>query len=175
MTANAANPRFCFEKMTEHHDVSSFDCQHTYLTSFLQEKAFAETSRDLSLTFVLLDEAVDPPSVIGYFTLRSDSYYPEERQGIDLVPVIELVALARDSSRRGQSIGDYLLIEVLRNVKAAADLVGIAGLHLLPTAEGWKLYDRYNFGEHPLSYRTDLLFLPINVIRQIVSEVDAEA
>ncbi len=174
MTDQGKPSRFRLESIAEHHDVALFDCQNTYLNLFLREKALAETSRDLSLTFVLLDVSFSPPLVVGYFTLRADSYYLEASPGVHSIPVVELVCLARDITRRGQGIGDYLLIEALRNVKAAADLIGIAGLHLAYTDEGKELYDRYNFGEHPLSYRTDLLFLPINVIRQIISEAEAE-
>lgn len=130
--------------------------------------------QDLSLTYVLLDASISPPTIAGYFTLRADSYYPEDPQGVHSIPVVELAYLARDISRRGQGIGDYLLLEALRKVKEAADLIGIAGLHLAYTDEGKTLYDRYNFGEHPLSYRTDLLFLSINLIRQIIGEVYAE-
>ncbi|MCX6379531.1 MAG: hypothetical protein NT023_08655 [Armatimonadetes bacterium] len=158
--------------MTKLHNVSSFDCQNTYLNGFLQGKALREATRDLSLTFVLMDEAVSSTSVIGYFTLRSDSYYPDDNSEVDIVPVVELVALARDRTRYKQGIGDFLLIEALRNVKLVADLIGIAGLHLAPTREGRRLYYRYNFAEHPLSYRTDLLFLPISTIREIIRSTE---
>ena len=164
--------RYSLEKMTEHHGVSSFDCQNSYLNDFLQKKALHESKRDLSLTFILSDRISTPPAVIGYFTLRSDSYYPEDISGIDLIPVIELVALARDTRYRNEGIGDYLLIEALRNVKRVSDLVGVAGLHLFPTREGRILYKRYNFRSHPVSYRTDLLFIPIIDIRLIVGDME---
>jgi ribosomal protein S18 acetylase RimI-like enzyme len=166
--------RFRLDLIAEHHDVASFDCHNTYLSQFLREKAIVETHQDLSLTFVLLDASFAPPAIVGYFTLRADSYYPENTQSVHSIPVVELAYLARDITRRSQGIGDYLLLEALRKVKEAADLIGIAGLHLAYTDEGKKLYDRYNFGEHPLSYRTDLLFLSINLIRQIIEEANAE-
>ena len=158
--------------MTEHHDVSSFDCQNSYLNDFLRIKAWKETKRDLSLTFILSDQSSTAPAIVGYFTLRSDSYYPEDISGIDIIPVIELVALARSAAYSRQGIGDYLLIEALRNVKGVSDLVGATGLHLFPTREGRRLYNRFNFGQHPLSYRTDLLFIPINDIRQIIGKTE---
>ena len=104
MTEQTERPQYMMERMTEHHNVSSFDCQHTYLNSFLKEKALEETKRDLSLTFVLLDYSQSPPIVTGYFTLRADSYYPEAQKEVDLIPVVELVALARDITCHGQGI-----------------------------------------------------------------------
>lgn len=172
MTSTIGQPKYAVQKMAKHHDVSSFDCQNTYLNSFLKDKALAQSQRDISVTFVALDLTASNPAVIGYFTLRADSFYPENRQDGDIIPVVELVALARDRTYRGQGVGDYLLISTLQNVQQAAELVGIAGLHLLPTEEGRRLYNRYQFDEHPLSYRTDLLFLPMNVIRLIVSEAE---
>jgi len=158
----------------EHHDVSLFDCQNTYLNYYLKEKALEETTHDLSRTFVLLDRITSSkPALVGYFTLRADSYYFSTGGSQDqtIIPVVELIALARHISRRGEGIGDYLLIEALRNVVEAAEHIGIAGIHLSYTAEGKTLYERYNFGQHP-SYGAHLLFLPITHIRQIVSEID---
>jgi len=161
VTDQAEPSRYRLEPIAEHYEVSLFDCQHTYLNLFLREKALAETrSGGYSLTFALLDISSSPAFVAGYFMLRADSYYVNANQGASSIPVVELVCLARDITRRGQGIGDILLMEALRNVKEAAERIGIAGLHLAYTDEGKKLYDRYQFGKHPLSYRTDLLFLP---------------
>jgi hypothetical protein len=177
MVAQTKPSRYRLERITEQHDVSSFDCQNTYLEWYLKEKALEETNRDLARTFVLIDQATSPnPPVIGYFTLRSDSYYlaSEGHQGSKIVPVVELVCLARHSSVRSQRIGDYLLIESLRKVADAAELIGIAGMHLSYTSEGKRLYDRYRFGQHP-SYGEHLLFLSIANIRQIIAEADKES
>jgi hypothetical protein len=165
---------FRLELIAEHHNVLPFDCRSTVLNLFLKEKALAETNSEISRTFVLLDVSLTSPFVVGYFTLRADSYYTDAIPGIDIIPVVELAYLARDITRYGEGLGDYLLIEAFRNVKEAADLIGIAGLHLSYTIEGKKLYDRYDFVEHPVPYRTDLLFLPIKVLRQIISAMEEE-
>ncbi len=174
MNKGVEPPQYTLEKLATHHDIWSFDCQHSYLNAFLFYHALRETLHDLSLTFVLCDNSHSPAKVAGYFTLRSDSYYPEDHSEVDLIPVVELVALARDKDYSRQGIGDYLLIEALKNVYNASKLVGITGIHLAPSQEGTRLYKRYNFGTHPLSYRRDLLFLPSNTIRQIVQPLLAE-
>jgi ribosomal protein S18 acetylase RimI-like enzyme len=164
---------FRVERITASHDVTSFSCHNTFLEMFLRNQALVETNRDQSLTFLLLDNGL-PSSIVGYFTLRADSFYlsPGSISGNRVIPVVELMYLARDISRRGQGIGDYLLIEAFRNITAAASLVGIGGLQLAFTAEGKRLYDRYGFTAHP--YGDTMLFISINVVRQVVAEADAE-
>lgn len=164
---------FRFERITEHHNVVSFSCHNTFLEIFLRDHALTETDLDQSLTFLLLDDG-RPSSVAGYFTLRADAFYlsPGTVSRNRLIPVVELMYLARDINYRGQGIGDYLLIEAFRKVVAAASLIGIGGLQLAFTAEGKRLYDRYGFTAHP--YGETMLFIPINVIRQVIAEADAD-
>lgn len=170
MATQTTQERYRFETLSEQHDVAQFNSDNSYLNFFLQEKALNETKRDLSRTFVLLDPAISSSAVAGYITLRADSYYlhSENYIGQHIIPVAELVCLARHIQYRGQGIGDYLLLEAFHIVNTASALLGIAGMQLSYTAEGKRLYDRYGFAPHP--YGESLLFISMNDIRQILAD-----
>lgn len=166
VTDKPSNPRRVFERITEQHDVSQFDCQNTYLNDFLRNKALTEAREDLSRTFVLRDRALPASeSIVGYFTLRADSItYPrEDRRGSVFFPLVELAYLARHIKCRGQGIGGILLEEAFEEVALASGHIGIAGMHLSFTDDGKRLYEEYGFGPHP--YGEYLLLISMRDIR----------
>ncbi len=162
--------QYRFELINKAHDVSLFDCGNPLLNLFLQRTALIETQQDLSRTYLLWDDAVAGlESFIGYFTLAADSLYLQREDVGEryLCPLVRLQYLGRDLRRRGEAIGDLLLIEALGYVVSAADIVGIAGVHLDTTAEGRPLYERYGFEPH--SYSDQKLLLSIADARAIVA------
>jgi hypothetical protein len=169
-------PRYRFEILSEAHILDHFDCEHTFLATFLRDQALEEAQKDLSRTYVLLD--TDEPSeesVVGYFTLRADSisYTPTGGRLVS-IPVIEIAYLARHIKRKGRNvwgIGPALMVEALRCIEAVSQQIGVAAVHLAYTEEGKVLYEDYGFGDHP--YGDGWLLLSIADIREALAEEDA--
>lgn len=96
--------RFHFERITEKHNLSGFDCENTAINMYLHDRALFDTQDDFALTMLLIDHKQKTPTVAGFFTLRADSYYPPPERRTEIVPVVELCYLARHKSYRGQKL-----------------------------------------------------------------------
>lgn len=157
------------------HVVSGFECGHQYLNVFLRDQALDETQRDISRTYLLLERSAGTFVLAGYFTLHADSIYRERSVGAGtyLFPLVYLSALARDVRYKRQGVGDVLLFEAFRCVVEAANVVGVAGIHLDTTREGRSLYEEHGFGEHPEG--GNRLLISIADVRAIVTEANSEA
>ena len=170
-----SEPRYRFELISEAHILDHFDCEHTFLAHFLREMALAETWRDRSRTFVLVD--ADEPAescIIGYFTLRADSIsYTPIGGRLVTIPAVEIVYLARHIQRKGRAlwgIGPALLVESLRRAEIVSQQIGVAAVHLAYTDEGKVLYEDYGFGTHP--YGDGWLLMSMNDVRTALEPDD---
>lgn len=165
MTSN----RYRFELLAASHDVSGFICEHVAIYSFLRNDALRETQMDRTRTYVLIDSEADHSSeVIGFFTLLAHSFAYES----NTFPVVEIAWIARHQRMEGKRIGDKLLAEAFRYIEQASRLIAVEGVSLSETSQGKRLYDRFNFGEHP--HRGSQRFLHINDIRSFVSALQID-
>ena len=174
-----------FEFVSASHSLDRFQNEDEYLRDYLESHSLQHSLDGLARTYVLLDDALagwDPAVPLGYITLRADSlsFYLPGHSSKSFVPVIELECLARHSAFEGGTpdgvhLGGVLLVEACRRVYEAAQIVGIAGMHLWATRMGRKLYDRYQLGAHPYESPDNQLgyFVWMAEIQQII-DVDAE-
>lgn len=138
------------ERLGDHHDVTSFSSGEATLDRWLQRHAVENQRRDLSRTFVLLD---DDDVVIGYYALtmggvRSDAL--PRRLGRGLPPVdlgmVLVGRLAVVEHRQGEGLGRDLLVDAVRTAAvagshAAARFVAVDPLHAAAAA----FYARFGF------------------------------
>jgi ribosomal protein S18 acetylase RimI-like enzyme len=109
-------------------------------------------------------------TVVGYYCLATGAEkrvaMPKKiRQGIpDPVPLMIIGRLAVDRSYQGRGIGSGLLLDALKRILAASELVGCRAVlvHAIDQA-ALGFYIQYGFIEFPTGSQT--LFLPIETIR----------
>lgn len=111
------------ERLGAGHDLSSFACGVKALDDWLRTHALENQRRDLSRTFVLLDDAGD---LAGYYSLTMGgvrqqalpSRYGRGLPGYDIGMVL-LARLAIASAYQGQGLGRDLLIEAIKRAALA--------------------------------------------------------
>lgn len=123
--------------LAESHDVSSFCCGgEESLDDFLKNEALTAVKRGLSRTYVWLNDN----KVVAYYTVIAQTISPSNvpksvRRGISGgIPGFTIGKLALDQTLRGKELGRDLLVDALRTIVAAADLVG--GRVITVTAHG---------------------------------------
>jgi GNAT superfamily N-acetyltransferase len=152
------------EPLSASHDRESFDSGEPKLDEFLRRYARQNEAKGLSRTFV----AVVPGQsrVLGFSTLSSGAVTFEnvpERLPKYPIPVAHLGRLAVDASARGQGLGEYLLVDVLRRVASVADQLGIYAVEVWAKNERARsFYLKYGFT--PLLDDARHLYLPMRVL-----------
>lgn len=113
--------------------LATFDCGQSDLNEWLRKHSLNNQRAGMATVFVTCDSATG--SVLGYYALATggveNTAAPSRiTKGVPRhpVPVIILTRLAVDTSAQGLRIGRSLLIDALRRVDAAADLVGVRAL-----------------------------------------------
>jgi GNAT superfamily N-acetyltransferase len=127
------------EPLTVGHEVDGFDCGSIRETTWLRLHGLSVQHSGSSRTYVL--RRLGDGRVVGFHALATGAILPLEARarvtdggGADPLSVIVLTHLGVDLAEQGQSLGRYLLMDALRRVNAAADLIGAKAL-LLHTAD----------------------------------------
>lgn len=118
------------ERLTENHDVSSFDCGHRELNDWLARQAVASEAKS-ARTYVVARDG----RVIGYYCLaagsvtRSDLPKAKLRKNMpDRVPIVVIGRLAVDLEFQGRGLGQALLKDALLRILTAHDVVGVRAI-----------------------------------------------
>ena len=140
------------EPITQHHDVSAFDCGNETLNRWLGERALDNERRGATRTFASTRDR----HVVGYYSLAVGALYRRDATGRvrrnmpDPIPAMLLARLAVDSSAQREGIGRHLLRDAMLRTMSAADMAGIRMLlvHAIDErAKAW--YDQFGFEESP--------------------------
>jgi len=132
------------------HELSGFSCGVKPLDIWLREHAFENQRRDLSRTYVLVDDA---NNVIGYYALTMGGVRKEAlptRYGRGLpdfdIGMVLLARLAVDEAHKGQGLGRDLLIEALGRAADAGSQVAAKFVAVDPIDESARaFYQRFGF------------------------------
>jgi len=155
--------------LDDSHDKTEFDCGNEMLNNYLRRQASQDVKRDLSVCYILADEN---DKAIGYYTLSSNSIgreeFPDEmvkklpKSYADL-PTILIGRLAIDKSKKGNGLGEYLLMEALNQCAELSERVGTLAVMVDPIDESAEsFYKRYDFIKLPDSNK---MFIPIKTIK----------
>lgn len=113
------------ERLGEAQDLVGFDCGVAALDDWLSAHALDNQRRNLSRTFVLLD---DDGRLVGYYSLtmggvRKDALPPRYGRGLPNyeIGMVLLARLAIDQRYQGQGLGRDLLIEAIERAAAAGE------------------------------------------------------
>lgn len=116
-------------------DRDSFDCGSTELNSFLKTKARQNQSAGFNKTFVAIAAEDKKKKVLGYYSLSMGeinllSLSPELLKKLPKhpVPVARMGRLAVDTSTKGKGLGKLLLVDAMKRVQVAAELIGVYAL-----------------------------------------------
>jgi len=148
--------------ITEHHEVSAFDCGNETLNRWLRERALDNERRGATRTFVSARDR----QVVGYYSLavgalyRSDATGHIRRNMPDPIPAMLLARLAVDSGAQREGIGRHLLRDAMLRTLSAAEIAGIRILlvHAIDErAKAW--YGQFGFEESPTDPLQLLLLL----------------
>jgi GNAT superfamily N-acetyltransferase len=149
--APALKPRI--EKLGRGHVVDAFDCGADPLNTYLKRFAFGNQSAGAAQTYI----AVAEDRVVGYYSLTTAhveyAESPERlRKGLARhpIPVILLARLAVDHGWQGKGLGAALLLDALRRILGAADIVGVRAVMVHAKDEAARrFYEHFNFDPSP--------------------------
>lgn len=114
-------------RLTRQHDRRDFDSGEPDLDAYLHRYALQNDERDISRTYVAVDE--DGVRVRGYFTLTNASIRFEELPARGLpkypIPAVLLARLAVDRREQGLGLGRYLLFEALHLAESVSEVSGV--------------------------------------------------
>jgi len=146
----------------------NFTCEEESLTDYIRKQVNQDIRKRLATCFVVTD---DKQNVIGYYTLTCESL------GKDLIPdkflkqipqnynapVILLGRLARDISKKGTGLGEYLLLDALfRSYRLSKESIGAMAVIVDPfNDKAFNFYSKYGFELLPDSEK---MFIPMKVI-----------
>lgn len=138
--------------LTEHHDLSTFDCGETSLNHWLRSRSLANQASGASRTFIACVER----RVYAYYSLSSGSISSRivagrfRRNMPDPIPVVLLGRMGVDVTLKGQGIGRALIKDAGLRVSQAAGVIGIGGIIVHPLSEeARQFYLAVGFDECP--------------------------
>lgn len=149
---NADKPRIV--KFDKSLSTSGFNCGSAPLNAYLQRYALINQSSGGAQTYA----AVLDSCVVGYYSLSTASVEYEaatERAKRGLaqhpIPVVLIARLAVDREWQGKGLGAGLLLDALRRVIAAADIVGIRAVLVHAKDEAARrFYEHFDFDPSPV-------------------------
>ena len=138
------------ERLADHHQLGSFTCGVKALDDWLRDHALENQRRNLSRTFVLLD---DGDRIVGYYALTMGGVRREAlppRYGRGLPPhEIGMVLLARFAiadDHHGRGLGRDLLIEAIERAADAGTQVAARFIAVDPIDESARaFYGKFAF------------------------------
>jgi ribosomal protein S18 acetylase RimI-like enzyme len=158
---------FEFHLLDKSFDRDSFDCGSAELNNFLKTKARQNQSVGFNKTFVAVASDDRTNRVLGYYSLSMgeidlSSLPPEIVKKLPKhpVPIARMGRLAVDASARGQGLGKLLMVDAMKRVQTASELIGVYALLVDAKDDLAKtFYIKYGF----ISLTSDpmTLFLPL--------------
>ena len=138
------------EKLSEVHDLSSFDCGKDSLNRWLKRFALVNQKSDSAQTYVVHRHG----SGVGYYSLTAGSVRPEEApariaKGLATHPigVILMARLATDKREQGKGLGSALLKDALLRIAGAAETIAARAVLVHAIDESARgFYERFGFG-----------------------------
>lgn len=176
--ASGENPKFRFEPLdTKKHNRAAFSCEHESLETYLKERANQDVKKQIAAVYVLTS---DGKTIAGYYTLSqyaidAGELPPELMQKLrlpkyDKLPATMLGRLARAKERRGQRLGELLLMDAMRRaLELSKHIASVAVVVDALDETARAFYQRYGFidvPDHP-----NRLFIPMQTVEQLFPEI----
>ena len=138
------------ERLADHHQLGSFTCGVKALDDWLRDHALENQRRNLSRTFVLLD---DGDRIVGYYALtmggvRREALPSRYRKGLPPyeIGMVLLARFAIADDHHGRGLGRDLLIEAIERAADAGTQVAARFIAVDPIDETARaFYDKFAF------------------------------
>lgn len=138
------------ERLDEEHDLGPFCCGNKLLDDWLRIHALENQRRNLSRTFVLVD---DGGAIAGYYALSMGGVAKDElprRLGRGLpgyqIGMVLLARLAIDAHHKGEGLGRDLMVDAILHAGAAGQHAGARFIAVDPIDESARrFYSRFAF------------------------------
>ena len=155
---------------------AGFRCGKHPLDDFFARHALPNDRAGICRVYVLRRRAIDAPNlpaVLGFYTLSmasvtADSLAPALREKLPRypLPVALIGRLAVDERAQGRRLGEVILLDALRRVLDAADVVGCVGAIVDAKDEGAEcFYAKYDFETISAEKWPHRMFVPSATIR----------
>jgi hypothetical protein len=123
------------EPMSPTHKVAGFDCGSSAQSEWLIHHAMQSHRMGLSRVYVVCGLDEPDTRVVGYYALAAGSVAqadasPRLRQGVGRYhqPVVILTRLGVDCVAQGIGLGRALVVDALRRIAAASEVIGVPAL-----------------------------------------------
>jgi GNAT superfamily N-acetyltransferase len=164
------------ERLDSKHELANFHCGVKRLDDWLKSYALENQRRDLSRTFVLVE---DTGSVVGYYSLtmggvRRQQLPPRFGRGLPDVEIgmVLLGRLAVDTRRRGEGLGRDLLVDAVLQAVAAGEHAAARFLAVDPIDEAARgFYKHFGFRDVP-GDEHDRMFMRLDEVRASLEEAE---
>jgi predicted N-acetyltransferase YhbS len=138
------------ERLDEEHDLGLFRSGNKLLDNWLRIHALENQRRNLSRTFVLID---DGGAVAGYYALSTGGVAKDElprRLGRGLpgyqIGMVLLARLAIDARHQGEGLGRDLMVDAILHASAAGQHAAARFIAVDPIDESARMfYSRFGF------------------------------
>lgn len=158
---------FEFYTLDKSFDRDSFDCGSLELNNFLKTKARQNQSVGFNKTFVAIVSGDKNKTVVGYYSLSMGEIdltsLPQDlikKLPRHPVPVARMGRLAVDASTKGKGLGKLLMVDAMKRVQTASELIGVYALLVDAKDDAAKnFYLKYGFT--PLIDEPMTLFLSL--------------
>ncbi len=150
------------------HNRKAFDCEVTALNDYLHSMANQHASKDNTRTYIL-ENSKNPSDIVGYYTLTMTtielSKLPAklQKKHFNNTSSALIARLAVDKKYKHRKIGSWLLIDALKRVLNASNIVAFP-MVIVDAKDGVaEFYEKFGFS--PFLDEEKKLYLPIATIR----------
>ena len=166
--SKSSSDHFDFHLLDRSFSRDNFDCGVFELNHFLKTKARQNQSVGFNKTFVAISKDDSSKNILGYYSLSMGeidlSSLPEnlvKKLPRHPVPVARMGRLAVDLSVKGKGLGQLLLVDAMKRVQRASELVGVFALLVdAKDVSAKNFYLKYGFLS--LIHEDMTLFLPLS-------------
>lgn len=165
---------FVLEPLDKTHDRDNFGCGIAPLDHYLRAVARQHIEKNVSRTYVMVEEGASPPkSICGFLTLTGCQFLAEKlppslarKLPRGDLPAIKLARLAVAADRQGQGIGGRLMAAACVLSLRAAHAIGGIGLFVDAKDDKARTFCEH-FGCVSLPDQPLTLFLPLASVRRL--------
>ncbi|MCF8298420.1 MAG: GNAT family N-acetyltransferase [Saprospiraceae bacterium] len=158
------------------HNRTEFDCGKKSLNNYIQLQVSQDVKKKLAVCFVISDES---NIVKGYYTLSNSSISQNDipvkfskrfPNSYNNLPITLLGRLAVDKSVFGKGLGEYLLLDALKeSYRVSKKVIGSFAVVVDPIGEeAISFYKNYDF---ILLHGSGKMFLPMNAISKLFPDI----
>jgi hypothetical protein len=166
---------------SEKHDRVAFSCGVEQVDNYFQKTANKLAKAENVRLYVMVDADC---AVIGFYALNAHAVhfadlptkFARTRPSHGNIPAAYISMIGRDQKFRGGGYGGDLLVDALRRIAVAADAIGVAVvmLDVLDCGDPERVVRRKalyeNYGFQSLASNALRMFLPVSVVRKLISE-----